>query len=191
MKFRKQLILILALVSLATFTLAQTKSAAPAAKPKVAHQHAFFVVGIEARTTAARETSAQALIPQQWQRLMQEGVLQKIPNKADQNIYAVYTDFSNRRYGEYSVVIGARVTSKSQVPAGLVLKTIPAGKYAIFESEQGPAMQVIPAAWQNIANLEDNGQLGYIRTYKADYEVYDGQAMNFEKLRAELHVGVK
>jgi hypothetical protein len=33
------------------------------------------------------------------------------------------------------VVIGARVTDKSQVPAGLVLKTIPAGKYAIFPTE--------------------------------------------------------
>jgi len=50
-------------------------------------------------------------------------VLQKIPN---QNIYAVITDFADKRYGESSVVIGARVTDKSQVPAGLVLKTIPA-----------------------------------------------------------------
>lgn len=122
---------------------------------------------------------------------MQEGVLQKIPNKADENIYAVYTDFANKRSGEYSVVLGARVTSKLRIPEGLVLKTVPAGKYLIFESERGPARQVIPAAWQKIATLEDQGKLGHARTYRADYEVYGAQAMNPENLRAELHVGVK
>jgi predicted transcriptional regulator YdeE len=71
------------------------------------------------------------------------------------------------------------------------LKTIPAGKYAIFQSDKGPADQVIAAAWQKIADAEDQGKLGYIRTYKADYEVYEAQAMDPQNLRGELHVGVK
>ncbi len=191
MKCSKESIVILAFVSLATLALARTKSAAPAPTPKAVHQRAFFVVGIEARTTAAREASAQGVIPQLWQKFMQEGVLQKIPNKADQNIYAVYSDFANKRSGEYSVVLGARVRSKSRIPEGMVLKTVPAGKYLIFESERGPAMQVIPAAWQKIAALEDQRKLGHTRTYRADYEVYGARAMNPENLRAELHVGVK
>jgi predicted transcriptional regulator YdeE len=190
-KFSKEFILILVLVPLGTVAVAQTKSGAQTAKPKVVHQDEFFIVGIEARTTAAKETSAQGVIPQQWQKFMQEGVLQKIPNKADQNIYAVVTDFADKRYGEYSVVIGARVTDKSQVPAGLVLKTIPAGKYAIFQTDKGPAGQVVPAAWQKIADSEDKGELGSTRTYKADYELFDGQAMDPQNLQAELHVGVK
>jgi predicted transcriptional regulator YdeE len=100
-KFSKEFILILALVSLGTVAVAQTKSGAQTAKPKVVHQDEFFIVGIEARTTAAKETSAQGVIRQQWQKFMQEGVLQKIANKADQNIYAVVTDFADKRYGEY------------------------------------------------------------------------------------------
>ena len=191
MKSSKASILTVVLLSLATPLFAQTTSTAPPAKPKVIHQDAFFVVGIEARTTAARETSAEGLIPQQWQKFMQEGVFQKIPNKADRNIYALYTDFANKRSGEYSVVIGARVTSPSQVPTGMVLKTVPAGKYAIFESDQGPAREVIPAAWQKVAGLEDQGKLGYPRAYRADYEVYDSQNFDPESLRAELHIGVK
>jgi predicted transcriptional regulator YdeE len=182
---------VVGLLLLAYVAVAQTKSAGQAGGPKVVHQDELFIVGIEARTTAAKEMSAQGVIPQQWQKFMQEGVLQKIPNKADQNIYAVVTDFADKRYGEYSVVIGARVTDKSQVPAGLVLKTIPADKYAIFQTDKGPARQVVPAAWQKIADSEDKGELGFTRTYKADYELFDGQAMDPQNLQAELHVGVK
>lgn len=190
MKFTKSFLL-LALVSLATLALAQTKPAAPTAKSKVVHQDEFFIVGIEARTTAAKETSANGIIPLQWQKLFQEGVLEKIPNRADQNIYAVYTDFTDKRAGEYSVVIGAKVTDKSHVPAGLVLKTVPAGNYLVFPSDKGPAPQVIPAAWQKIADAEDKGQLGFTRAYKADYEVYGPDAADPQNLQADLYVGVK
>ncbi|HXX99953.1 MAG TPA: GyrI-like domain-containing protein [Candidatus Limnocylindrales bacterium] len=191
MKFSKSFLLILGLALLANLATAQTKTPAPAAKPKMVHQDEFYIVGIEARTSAEKEMSGQGVIGLQWQKFMQEGVLQKIPNKADQNVYAVYTDFANKRAGEYSIVIGARVTDKSKVPEGLVLKTIPAGNYAIFPTEKGPAWEVIPAAWQRIAEAEDKGELGSTRTYQADYEVYDGQAMDAYSWQAEIHVGVK
>ena len=51
--------------------------------------------------------------------------------------------------------------------------------------------QVIAAGWPEIAHAEDQGKLGYVRTYKADYEVYEAQAMDPRNLRGELHVGVK
>jgi hypothetical protein len=105
---------VVGLLLLAYVAVAQTKSAGQAGGPKVVHQDELFIVGIEARTTAAKEMSAQGVIPQQWQKFMQEGVLQKIPNKADQNIYAVITDFADKQYGEYSVVIGR--TRDRQVP---------------------------------------------------------------------------
>ena len=71
------------LLLLSNVAVARTKSAGQAGGPKVVHQDELFIVGIEARTTAAKEMSAQGVIPQQWQKFMQEGVLQKIPNKAD------------------------------------------------------------------------------------------------------------
>src|SRR6185369_11127917 len=39
----------------------------------------FTVIGIAARTTNARESGPNGVIPQQWQKLFQEGVLDKIP----------------------------------------------------------------------------------------------------------------
>ena len=190
MKFAKQFLLLL-LVSVAALVITQTQSTPQTPKPTVIRQAAFFIVGLAARTNAAKETSGQGIIPEQWQKFMEQGVLQKIPNQADQNIYVAYTDFTNKRFGDYRVIIGARVTDKAHVPPGLVLKTIPAGSYAIFRSDQGPAEQVIPAVWQKIADAEDHGQLGRTRTYKADYELYDAPSLDPQNLQAEIHVGVK
>ena len=40
-------------------------------------------------------------------------------------------------------MLAARVTSDAQVPAGMVVKTIPAQKFAVFAPEKGPASKVV------------------------------------------------
>jgi predicted transcriptional regulator YdeE len=164
---------------------------AQSSAPKIVHQDEFSIIGIEARTSAENEMSGDALIPGLWQKFYQDHVLEKIPNKADTSIYAVYTDYSRDRMGEYTVVIGARVKDKTQAPAGMVLKTIAAGQYAILTSEKGPAASVIPMAWQKVWALEDKDQLGGKRAYKADYELYGSAATDPQNTQADLYVGLK
>lgn len=183
--------LVLLLLAIVALAVTETQTVPQTPKTPAIHQDSFFIVGLEARTNTAKEASGQGIIPQQWQKFFKEAILQKIPNKADQNLYVAYTDFTDKRFGDYSVVIGARVTDHSHIPAGLVLKSIPAGNYVIIPSGKGPAEQVIPAAWQRIADAEDKGQLGHMRTYKADYEVYDAASMDPQAWQAELHVGVQ
>ena len=159
--------------------------------PKVVHQDEFSIVGIEMRTSGENEMSGDGVIEGMWQKFYQEHILDKIPNKADKNVYALYTAFARGRMGEYSVIIGAKVKDKSQVPAGMVLKTIPAGQYAVLTSEKGPGSTVIPTAWQKVAALEDKDLLGGKRAYKADFEVYDEHATDPQNLQADLYVGLK
>src|SRR5512135_1931940 len=102
--------------------------------PKTVHHDEFAVVGIEARTSGERELSGEGEIPALWETFRREHALEKIPNKADANIYVLYTDYSRDRMGEYSVIIGAKVNDKSQVSAGMVAKTVPAGQYAVVTS---------------------------------------------------------
>jgi len=158
---------------------------------KVVHQDEFFVVGIEARTTGEKELSGDGAIPGLWQKFYQEHVLEKILKKADQNIYVLYTNYSRDRMGEYTVVIGAKVKDKSPVPSGMVLKTVPAGQYAVLTSEKGPAPSVIPTAWQKMWAMEDKDQLGGKRAYNTDFEVYDQRASDPQNLQADLYVGLK
>lgn len=158
--------------------------------PKVVERGGFTVVGIAARTSNAREMTADGIIDKQWGRLMQEGLLAKIPNKADQNIVAVYTDYASDHNGEYTFVLGARVKSDGDVPAGMVAKKIPAGKFAVFTSEKGVAAKVVPETWMKI-NCLPQSAVGGDRVYRADYEIYDERAADPANSQVDVYVGIK
>jgi predicted transcriptional regulator YdeE len=158
---------------------------------KKVHQDGFFVVGIEARTTNAKESTGAGEIPKQWQKFFQDSIAGKIRSKIDGTIYAVYTDYASDRTGEYSFVIGVKVPPNIETPTGLVLKKIPAGDYAVIISDKGPASKVIPGAWQQIWALEDRAQLGGARAYRADYEVYDQRAADPQNSQVDVYVGLK
>jgi predicted transcriptional regulator YdeE len=174
--------------------LAWAQSAAPrkesAMNPKVVEEAGFTVVGIEARTSNAKEMSADGVIPKQWARFMQENLAARIPNKADSSILAVYSDYASDGDGQYSFMIGARVTSAKDVPAGMVVKKVPTGRYAIFTSEKGPVGKIVFGLWQKIWTIP-KADPGGDRAYRADYEVYDERAVNPEDAQVDVHVGIK
>ena len=159
--------------------------------PKTVHQDGFFVVGIEVRTSNAKEMTGEGAIPKQWQKFFQDGIQQKIPDKVDGTIYAVYTDYASDRNGEYSFVIGVKVNPNATVPAGMALRKVPAGDYAVLTSDKGPVSKVVPAAWQQIWSLEDKHQLGGPRAYRADFEVYDQRAADSQSSQVDVYIGVK
>jgi len=149
----------------------------------------FVVIGIEARTTNAREATADGIIPRQWQRFFQEGILDKIPRKAGSNIYAVYFDYASDRNGEYIFVIGAMVKEGTTPPAGMVAKRIPAGQYAVLTSDKGPLPKVVPGEWQKIFKLEDDRKL--TRAYQTDFEIYDQRAQDPQNAQIDIYIGLK
>jgi predicted transcriptional regulator YdeE len=165
--------------------------AADGSTPKVVHRPAFSVMGIEVRTTNAKEASSDGVIGKQWQKFFQDGVLEKIPNRADSNLYAVYNNYTDGRNGEYSFLIGPKVPEGSVPPAGLVLKTVPAGNYAVITSEQGPVVKVVVAAWQRVWKMEDEHTLGGQRAYAADFELYDQRGIDPQNSQVDLYIGLK
>jgi predicted transcriptional regulator YdeE len=161
------------------------------AMPKKVHHEGFSIAGIEARTSNALEIKGEGVIGKQWQKFYQDGVQQKVTNRADANLYAVYTDYASDRNGEFSFVIGVKVNAGATVPPGMVLKKIPAGDYALITSEKGPVGKVVAAAWQQVWALEDKAQLGGARAYNADFEVYDSRATDPQNSQVDLYVGLK
>ena len=158
--------------------------------PKVVQKSAFTVVGIAVRTDNAKEMSGNGVIAKHWGRLFQEGIIDKIQNKADRNIVAVYTDYASNHDGEYTFLLGSRVTSDANVPTGMVSRTIPGGKFAVFTTDQGPADRVIPAAWMKINSLPKTA-VGADRLYRADYEIYDERAKDPQNMQADIYVGIR
>jgi len=157
---------------------------------KIVEQDGFTVVGISARTNNAKEMTADGVIGKMWRRLMQEGLLAKIPNKADPNIVAVYTDYASDHNGDYTYLLGARVNSDADVPEGMVAKKVPAEKFAVFTSEKGPAPKVVPELWMKINSLPQDA-VGADRVYRADFEIYDQRAMDPQNLQMDVYIGIK
>jgi predicted transcriptional regulator YdeE len=157
---------------------------------KVTQEAGFAVIGISARTSNAKEMTAEGVIGKQWARLMQEDLLSKIPNKADKNIVAVYTDYASDHKGEYTYILGAAVKSDAEVPAGMVAKKVPAGKYAVFTSEKGPAQKVVPELWMKINSLPKTA-VGGDRLYGGDFEIYDERATDPQNLQVDVYLEIK
>jgi predicted transcriptional regulator YdeE len=135
-----------------------------------------WIIGLELRTSndIAFET-----IPAHWGRFASEKISSQIPNRASDNVYAVYTHYQNpgvNNEGIYSCVIGAAVKDVSQVPNGLVAVSLPASTYQVVFVERA---DLVGEAWQTIWQQDTSK-----RTFIADTECYypDG--------KVEIHLGI-
>jgi len=178
------------LLALATTIHAAAPRKESTMNPTIANESGFTVIGIEARTSNAKEMTPDGVIGKQWARFMKENLAAQIPNKSDSAILAVYTDYASDKDGEYAFILGARATSATQVPKGMMARQIQPGRYAIFTSEKGPVAKIVSETWQHIWSIPKSSPGGN-RAYKTDYEVYDERAANPENAQVEVHVGVK
>ncbi|MGC2420662.1 MAG: GyrI-like domain-containing protein [Candidatus Acidiferrales bacterium] len=158
--------------------------------PKIVEETGFTVVGIAARTTNAKEMAGKGVIAQQWDRFMKEGLLSKIPHKLDSEVLAVYTDYESDANGAYTFLIGARVSPADDVPAGMVAKKVPAGRYAVFTSERGFVGKVVPETWSRIW-AKPKSAPGGDRAYRADFEVYGQRAADPQNAQVDIYVGIR
>jgi predicted transcriptional regulator YdeE len=160
-------------------------------KPRIVEQSEFSIIGIQVRTSNAKEMSGQGDIPKQWSKFYKEGIADKIPHKVDSTVYAVYTNYASDYNGEYDFIIGMKVSGASDVPPGMVAKKVPSGRFAVITSAKGPVERVVPQAWQRVYSLDDNRQLGGARAYKADFELYDQRSQNPQDAQVDLYIGLK
>ena len=128
-------------------------------------------------------------IPKQWAKFFKEGIASRIPNKADSNIYAVYSGYSSDHNADYDFIIGMKVSDVSDVPPGMIAVKVPKGRYAMVTSAKGPVAQVVPQAWHQVYDLEDSHRLK--RAYKADFEIYDQRSLDPQNSQVDLYIGLK
>ena len=171
-------------------TLCLTLSGSPM-PPKIVEEKEFSLIGIAARTNNAKEMTDGGVIPAQWNRFFAEGILAKIPNKVDTNIYAVYTDYASDRNGDYTYFIGAKVSDAIDRSTRHGDEDGAGGKVSVVTSAKGPVQKVVPLAWRQVWTLEDHSQLGGARSYKADFEVYDQRSRDPRDSQVDLYIGIK
>lgn len=130
----------------------------------VAHKPSLKIIGIECRTSNAL-TDAPIDIPRHWQKLFDEEILSRIPNKMSSEFVALYCDYASDHTGPYSFVMGSQVSSLDDIPSGMVAKILPATSYAVFHVT-GEYPSSIINTWNAIWNSDIK------RTFTGDFQVY-------------------
>ena len=156
-------------------------------EPVKVHVKPFLVMGIEARTTNAREMSGKGTIGALWGRLMKDNFVESIPHRMDNRIVAVYSNYEHGNDGEYSYLLGARVSSPKSAPDGMASRHIVAGDYAMFTAKGRPPAEMVVGIWKQIWSLETGNKLA--RAYRTDFELYLNGANPADTL-VDVYVGL-
>ena len=121
-----------------------------------------FFIGLELKTDNEKCSSA---MPAHKDKFFEQNIPAKIPNKANGDILALYTDYEGDYTKPYSWILGCEVSSLDEIPEGLVGKVIPESKYAVFTT-QGEFPQGLIDAWQAV------WKSNFLRSYTSDFELY-------------------
>ena len=150
----------------------------------------IIVAGFQIRTTNARELSGEGQIRALWQRFFLENLASQIPNRTNDSLCTVYSNYQSDENGEYDYLLGAPVTGIDHLPAGMTYAAIATGEYAVITTEKGPIIQVMQQAWRHIWTMPAE-ELGSKRAFLTDYEIYDHRAADPTSAQVEIHLGLE
>ena len=144
----------------------------------------FCVVGISVRTTNENGQAGQD-IPALWNKFMTEGIAEQIPNKIDNAVYCIYTDYEKDHTKPYTTILGCKVENLNNIPNGMVGKTFEKSEYENFVAKGNILQGMVFGEWTKIWNSDLD------RTFTADFEVYGEKAQNTENAEVDIFVAVK
>ncbi len=155
-------------------------------EPQIIDKDAFAVIGIELRTTT-KDGRNFAEIPRFWQQVMEQGQIDRIPDRQSPDaILGICMDFDAD--GSFSYIIGAEVTATERTPDDMVMRTIPAGRYAVFTAH-GKMPDAIQQTTRSIYS-EWLPNSPYRHAGFADYELYDARFEDPDDPLIEIYVSI-
>ncbi len=144
----------------------------------------FYIAGIAIRTTNENGAAAKD-IPAHWARFLSEKIIDRLPGKISNDIYAVYTDYEKDFTKPYTTILGCRVQNADQLPNGFASAIIPGGHYHLFTAKGNMQDGIVFNAWTQIWNAAIN------RAYTADFEVYGEKAQNPANAEVDIFVAIE
>jgi predicted transcriptional regulator YdeE len=157
---------------------------------KIQQQSGFYVAGVAARTNNATEMSGNGRIGNVWQTFLQPSLVNRIPNRIGVDPIAVYTEYETDHTGYYTYLLGLPISSTDMLPANLTIKHVPAGCYVVIPSRRGPVAEVVREVWQRIWSMSEE-ELGGVRAFQTDYEIYDQRATDPANAQVDVYVGLR
>lgn len=143
----------------------------------------FNLIGIAIRTTNEKGQAAEQ-IAALWARFLNDNILDTIPNKINNTVYSVYTDYEGDHTQPYTAILGCSVANLDIVPDGMMGKAIGGGNYAKISAQGDLTKGLIVREWTKIWDLDLK------RAFTADYEVFDEQEINPLDAKVDFLVAV-
>ncbi len=144
----------------------------------------FWVIGVSVRTTKKNEKFAKD-IPALWDTFTADETMHKIPNKLEDTIYAIYTDYESDHTEAYTMILGCRVENLDAIPEGMTGVQVQKSTYSRFTAKGDITQGVIYDKWVNIWETDLD------RTYSTDFEVYGEEAKNPKDAEVDIFIAIK
>ncbi len=144
----------------------------------------FKVIGIAVRTTNENGQAGKD-IPVLWEKMINEDILNSIPNKVDNTIYSIYTDYEKDHTKPYTTVLGCKVENLDEIPTGMVGYSFDGGDYLKFTAKGDLSKDLVINEWIKIWNMDLR------RIFTADFEVYGEKAQNPSDAEVDIFIAVK
>jgi predicted transcriptional regulator YdeE len=136
-----------------------------------------IVAGLSARTKNS-DPEMTKTVGGLWKKFYSDGIYQAIGNKKNDCTIGLYHHYESDAAGAYDITIGCEITKDGDLPEGVRLGKISAGKYAKFVV-RGNVQQAVMNFWTAL------WQLPLDRKYSSDFEEYQsGEDMN----DMEIHI---
>ncbi|MBC8051695.1 MAG: effector binding domain-containing protein [Sphingobacteriaceae bacterium] len=144
----------------------------------------FMIIGISVRTT--NENNQAAIdITDLWGKFMGENVLEAIPNKVDDTIYSIYTNYESDHTKPYTTVLGCKVSTLTSIPDGMIGKSFDGGNYVKLSAKGDLMKGLIINKWIEIWEMDLD------RAFTADFEVFGEKAQNPTDAEIDFLIALK
>lgn len=144
----------------------------------------FYIIGLSIRTTNKDGKSATDM-RELWNRFINENVSDQIPNKIDDSIYCVYTDYEGDFTKPFTAIIGCKVSSLEEIPDGFTAKIIDGGNYNLLTAKGKIEDGIVFLEWIKVLRAKIQ------RIYTTDFEVYTEKSKDPEHAEVDIFVSVK
>ncbi|GAB3342066.1 GyrI-like domain-containing protein [Marivirga atlantica] len=144
----------------------------------------FQIIGISVRTTNKNDLASEQ-IAALWGEFLEKNLITQIPNKVDDTIYSLYTEYEGDYTQPYTAILGCKVHSLDNIPEGMLGKSFSGGDY-VKTTAKGDLMNgLIVNHWNSIFEMNLD------RKYTADFEVFGEKAQDKNNAEVDFYVAVK
>jgi predicted transcriptional regulator YdeE len=140
----------------------------------------FQLIGLKLKNKTSNEHGQSSIdCGNLWRKFEAEDLVQSIPVRLGEAIYAVYFEYEGDFTQPFSYFIGCKVNWDAEVPQGMDGLQVPAKQYCKMVAK-GVMPDCVASCWKEIWSSNIS------RAYHHDFEVYDGRSKDWNNVEIEF-----